>query len=189
MKSAGLIFGRMNPITKGHMILIDKLNSLNVDDKMVYLSHSQDKKKNPLPYEVKILFVKAMIESKYPNVEVVVSEKRTLPAILDDLHDRGYEKVEFLVGSDRYESFLKMLDSYNTYIPKDGSEPKRFKELIAISVGDERDENASGLASISATKARNYVKEGDFSSFWKIIPTDDKRLAAELFDELEKYLK
>ena len=47
----------MNPPTIGHQKLVDKLQTvarINNADPMVFLSHSADAKKNPLPYNSKV---------------------------------------------------------------------------------------------------------------------------------------
>jgi glycerol-3-phosphate cytidylyltransferase-like family protein len=43
----------MNPITKGHVAMINFAKEQG-SDVFVYLSHSQDSEKNPLPYDRKI---------------------------------------------------------------------------------------------------------------------------------------
>lgn len=48
-------FGRLNPPTLGHHKLVDTMASLAKGEKArLYLSHTQDKKKNPLSYEQKV---------------------------------------------------------------------------------------------------------------------------------------
>lgn len=50
-------FGRFNPPTIGHGKLLDKVASVRPDAKYyVFVSHTQDAKKNPLDYETKISF-------------------------------------------------------------------------------------------------------------------------------------
>ncbi len=53
--------GRMNPITVGHEKLVNKIKSVakqNSATPKVFISHSQDAKKNPLDYGDKILLAK-----------------------------------------------------------------------------------------------------------------------------------
>ena len=61
MKKVVIAFGRMNPPTVGHEKLVTKIKSVarkNRATPLLYLSHSQDKKKNPLSYEDKIRLAK-----------------------------------------------------------------------------------------------------------------------------------
>ena len=63
-KTAVVSWGRMNPVTIGHEKLINAVIKKAVEKKgtpLIYLSHSEDKKKNPLPYDQKILFAKAAL--------------------------------------------------------------------------------------------------------------------------------
>lgn len=188
MKSAGFIFGRMNPITIGHMEVIKTLDSLNVDDKFIYLSHTQDKKKNPLPYESKIAYVTAILKFKFPDIKVVKSERRRLVSIIFDLYDAGYRDVQIVMGSDDVAPIQLLIDNIKNYIPTDGSEPKRFENISIVKAGQDRDENGEGVASVSATKVRKLAKEGNFEEFKKFIPSKDPYLIKALYDELRMYL-
>ena len=54
-----ITFGRMNPITVGHEKLVQKVLSVAAKQKAtprVFLTHTQDKKKNPLQYNDKVKF-------------------------------------------------------------------------------------------------------------------------------------
>ena len=69
-------FGRMNPPTMGHGILIDKVlaeASSNNADHMVFASVSQDSKKNPLSFSQKMGYLKTFFPkvnfSKDPTVK------------------------------------------------------------------------------------------------------------------------
>ena len=62
--TAVFTFGRLNPPTTGHGKLIDAMareQNKNVGSKMhVFVSHSQDAKKNPLDYKRKVAYIKKM---------------------------------------------------------------------------------------------------------------------------------
>ena len=56
-RTAVLAFGRMNPPTRGHQLIIDKINDtarMYGGTPMLFLSHSNDSKKNPLSYDIKL---------------------------------------------------------------------------------------------------------------------------------------
>ena len=85
-KTAVVAFGRMNPPTIGHQKLVDKMASLAQGEKAkLFLSHTQDKKKNPLSYEQKIRYAKEAFE---PKVDVVDSPARTVIEVLADLYNQ-----------------------------------------------------------------------------------------------------
>ncbi len=60
-KIAYFTFGRMNPPTIGHEKLLDKLSATaGKNQYFVFLSQTQDKKKNPLDYNSKVKHVRKM---------------------------------------------------------------------------------------------------------------------------------
>ena len=62
-KTIVLVFGRFNPPTVGHELLIKvvkKVASNNNADYAIYVSRTQDKKKNPLSVERKIHYLNLM---------------------------------------------------------------------------------------------------------------------------------
>ena len=68
-KNVFFTFGRMNPPTIGHGLLIDKLASMsNRNPYRIYLSQSQDSKKNPLSYNDKVKFSRKMFRKHVPKI-------------------------------------------------------------------------------------------------------------------------
>ena len=62
-------FGRMNPPTIGHEKLLDKLSaSAGKNPYRLYLSQSQDAKKNPLDYKTKVKFARKMFPKHARNI-------------------------------------------------------------------------------------------------------------------------
>ena len=60
-KHVAFCFGRMNPPTIGHARLLNTTSrASNGGDYYIFLSHTQDSKKNPLDYQNKVNFVKAI---------------------------------------------------------------------------------------------------------------------------------
>ena len=57
MKEASFTFGRFNPPTTGHQLLVNKLKKLG-GDRLLFTSHSNDKLKNPLTHKQKISFLR-----------------------------------------------------------------------------------------------------------------------------------
>src|SRR5210317_1237409 len=106
-------FGRMNPPTIGHGKLLDKLASVSGSNPYkVYLSQTQDAKKNPLTFLQKIKHVRKMFPK---HARQIVSNNKVKTAIdaLVDLYNQGYTKVIMVVGSDRIREFDVLLNKYN----------------------------------------------------------------------------
>lgn len=164
-----LTFGRMNPPTVGHEKLVKKVVAVagNKATPMVFLSHSQDKKKNPLDYEDKIRFAKAA----FGNV-VQASPAKNLIDILKTLQNK-FKELTLVVGSDRVSEFETLLNKYN------GKE-FNFAKITVVSAG-ERDPDAEGVEGMSASKMRAAVQDGDEKKFISGLPQRLKPHGKEVF--------
>jgi len=112
-KSIYFTFGRMNPPTIGHGKLLDALASkAGRSPYRVYVSQSQDKKKNPLQYKDKIKHARKMFPK---HARSIVSNKKvkTIIDVLATLYDEGYRNVSVVVGADRLSEFDILLNKYN----------------------------------------------------------------------------
>ena len=168
----------MNPITTGHELLVKKLNKVARQknaDVAIYLSQSQDPKKNPLPYLEKIRYAKAAF-----GPIVKVSRARTVIEVLKEL-DKDYDNVVMVVGSDRVPEFQQLLNKYNQ---KDFT----FDSVEVVSAGA-RDPDATDVTGMSASKMREFAREGDLESFRMGLPDKLKRRAEEIFKKVRKGMK
>ena len=188
MKTAGITFMRANPPTAGHFLIVEALHNLDADKKYIYLSHSQDSKKNPLDYNTKAAFLQTFVNEKYNDVSVKYSDARTIIDVLVEVN-KEFDSVIIIVGSDRVDEFKNRIFMYNGHPTKQGFIPYKFENIEVISVGEERNENGDFLSSMSATKQRELAKENNFEEFRKGVPTSDDSLAYELFKELRKAMK
>jgi nicotinic acid mononucleotide adenylyltransferase len=157
-RTAVLSFGRMNPPTIGHQKLMKKLIEVGKKEggiPMLFLSHSQDKKKNPLSYQEKLKFVRSNAPS---GLRVMDSQARTIYEVIDTLVKQGFVDIIVVCGSDRVEEFSR-IENYK--------EKMGFSSFKIVSSG-ERDTDSDNLEnSISASKMREYAKEENFDSFAK----------------------
>lgn len=152
-KVAVFTFGRMNPPTAGHKKVIDKVMHLGSEgDHIVFLSQTQDKKKNPLDWKTKVAFVKEM----FPGIKVANAPEAKSPfQALEWLEKQGYTDVKVVVGSDRVEEFTTRMTPY----AKD-----MFNSFEVVNAGS-RDPDAEGVSGMSATKAREAAVAGDEAKF------------------------
>ena len=157
MSKTVFAFGRMNPPTIGHEKLADKVAS---EAKRrgamphIYLSHTQNAKKDPLPYNVKIAIAK-----KAFGKTVTRSSSKTIIQVMQELEKMGHTEVVLVAGSDRVSDFETLLTKYN------GKE-YNFDKIEVVSAGV-RDPDAEGVAGMSASKLRAIAKEGDYDTFAK----------------------
>jgi hypothetical protein len=174
------VFGRMNPPTIGHKQLLDTAKSVGGDYR-IFLSQTQDPKKNPLDYQTKINFVKEMFPEHADNV-VDDGGLNTVVKVADWLYNNGYKNATFVAGSDRLEAMKQLLTTYN------GVEGKahgfyKFEVLNFKSSGD-REDGAEGVAGVSASNARAAAANGDFEAFKE--STGAGELAQSLYDAVRQ---
>jgi|TARA_B110000503_G_scaffold62168_1_gene98522 hypothetical protein len=177
-KKAVITFGRMNPPTVGHEKLLNKMIKTAIDVKgtpLVYLSKTQDAKKNPLSYNDKIKFAQLMFGKKY----VIKSEARTIIEVAKELQKK-YSDLVIVVGSDRVREFDTLLNKYN------GKE-YQYNSIEVVSAG-ERDPDSEGVDGMSASKMRALAVDGDMAEFSKGVPSTNNTLVKSLYTAVRKGL-
>jgi hypothetical protein len=153
-------------------------------DMKIFVSQSQDPKKNPLDYPTKIKFIKEMFPEYAGNV-VDNAGLNTVVKVASYLHSEGYNSATFVAGSDRLEDMKKLLTQYN------GVEGKahgfyKFDVLDFVSSGD-REDGAEGVAGVSASGAREAAANNNFEKFREA--TGAGELAKPLFAAVRKGMK
>ena len=179
-KHVAFCFGRMNPPTIGHARLLNTTSrASNGGDYYIFLSHTQDSKKNPLDYNTKVDFVKAM----YPQHADRVSygSLRTIMEIMEFLYHNNYTDVTYVCGNDRLPAFKELLNKYNGV--EGGKTYYKFNSIDIVSSGP-RDPDDDGVAGASASAARAAAEAGDKEEFKKI--TGAGRFAPQLYKAVRK---
>jgi hypothetical protein len=179
-KSVAFCFGRMNPPTIGHARLLNTTaRASNGGDYYIFLSHTQDSKKNPLDYNTKVDFVKSM----YPQHADRVSygSLRTIMDIMEFLYHNNYTDVIYVCGNDRLPAFKELLNKYNGV--EGGKTYYKFNSIDIVSSGP-RDPDDDGVAGASASAARAAAEAGDKEEFKKI--TGAGRFASQLYRAVRK---
>jgi phosphopantetheine adenylyltransferase len=176
-KTIVFAFGRFNPPTTGHELLIKAVKKLAQQkraDHVIYASRSQDAKKNPLSVERKVHYLNMMFPSTHfvganDNVRTFIEAAKEL--------NKKYKNIIMVAGSDRVAEFTRLLNTYN------GKE-FNFDTIEVISAG-ERDPDADNATGMSATKMRTLASKGDYAQFKKGLPSsmrdiDGKRLMNDI---------
>ena len=185
-------FGRHNPPHLGHKLTMDHANDLagNIGenaqaDQRFYTSRSQDPKKNPLPYEMKVDHLKRMFpehSEKWDTDDRV----RTVLGAATKAHDDGYKNFHFIGGGDRKQGMEDLLRKYNGNL-------YNFDNIYSHSAG-ERDENMEGddpIAKLSASRQRKAAMNGDFDGFAEGLGIGENYTmedAQELFQNLRQFM-
>jgi hypothetical protein len=179
-KSVAFCFGRMNPPTIGHARLLNTTARASAGgDYYIFLSHTQDSKKNPLDYNTKIDFVKSMYPQHADHVSY--GSLRTIMEIMEFLYHNNYTDVTYVCGNDRLPAFKELLNKYNGV--EGGKTYYKFNSIDIVSSGP-RDPDDDGVAGASASAARAAAEAGDKEEFKKI--TGAGRFAPQLYKAVRK---
>lgn len=168
-------FGRMNPPTIGHGKLVDAVTTIaksRKHDVKIFLSHSEDKDKNPLSYQQKIKYATTAFGSVIEK-----SPARTIIEVMKSMQ-RQYQHIVLVVGSDRVKDFSKLLNQYN------GRE-YNFKTIDVVSAG-QRDPDGDAVSAMSASKMRAAAKAGDIKAFQSGLPQRLRGHATEMIKQIQR---
>ena len=163
MSTAVIVFGRFNPPTIGHEKLINAVIAINQRESgtaLIYGSHTQDSRTNPLTHKQKFKWLIKMFPRMKKSLQSNATEKNVFEVAVD-LNGK-YDKLIMVAGSDRVDEFTSLLNSYNGMKSKHGF--YEFKEIEVISAG-ERDPDADIASGMSASKMRKAATQGDFEAF------------------------
>ncbi len=179
-------FGRFNPPTIGHEKLIMKVakTSSGSKDYSIFASQSQSPAKDPLPYALKVAYMRKIFKKHSRNI-IADTKIRNVFDIAVRLHGQGYKSITMIAGSDRVKEFERLLNQYN------GVEGKKhgyygFDEIRVISAG-ERDPDAEGVEGMSASKMRAAATANSFDIFKQGVASDETT-ARKLFNDVRKYM-
>ncbi len=150
-------FGRYSPTTKGHIAHFQAIKAFAAKNNVpyrVYTSRTVDNKKNPVPVDAKIQYIKKAI----PDLEIAPAIN--MFKLLDELIPQGFKQIIYFAGGDYFEEGSeenKMFARLISYAAEKGV------ELKAMSSGDR-------TPGISGSDLRAAVINGDFATFLKASP-------------------
>ena len=182
-KEITFTFGRLNPPTIGHGKLFDSVARVaSGGTYRIYVSQSQDPKKNPLEYTQKVKYIRKMFP-KHARSVILDRDIRSLFDVLTELYDQGYTQANFVVGSDRVSEFERLTAKYNGVKGRHGF--YNFQGGVNVISAGERDPDAEGVTGMSASKMRSAASANDFQTFSKGLPSGFKD-AKDLFNDVRK---
>ena len=172
MTPAAFCFGRMNPPTLGHSALMKKTIQEGGNNSFIFLSNTQNSKKDPLNPETKAEFVKKI----YPEYASYMVDEKVLNPIYaaNYLYRKGFRNMIFVAGSDRLGdnpgSLEKILISWNSgpVRSKDFNTDPKGREQVAltfVSSGDRDPDTTEGISGISGSLARKMASENNEQGF------------------------
>ena len=180
-------FGRHNPPHIGHKLVLDQAHEVAKNegaDQRFYTSHSQDRKKNPLPRDTKIKFLKQMFPQHKEKWDTDDNVK-TLLQVPQKAQNDGYKNFHMMVGGDRQQEVENLLRKYqgNLY---------DFENIYTHSAGNRDDQGLDDdpIAKISASKQRRAAQNDDFDGFMEGIELHDSFTmddAKDLFNQVKMF--
>lgn len=166
-------FGRYSPVSKGHIAHFQAIKAFSEKNGMpycVYTSRTVDNKKNPVPVDAKIAYIKRAI----PDLNIAPAIN--MFKLLDELLPKGFKKIVYFAGGDYFDEGSeenKMFSRLVSYAAEHGV------ELTAMSSGDR-------TPGISGSDLRKAVISGDFKTFLQASPVGIGNLseqdAQQMFD-------
>ncbi len=173
-----ITYGRFQPVTWGHQssfnVIKDKASE-NGCDYRLFISHTNDKRKNPLSQKDKLKWMKLLLPDHAKKfIAINPSDPQTcIRYCMSNESDLPYASDEcvYMVGSDRVNA-MQYLHNYNACNPNHKSVDFSMKYFEVRSTG-KRDADGDTF-SISGTKMRNWAKAGDIDEFKAGLPKDHK---------------
>jgi nicotinamide mononucleotide adenylyltransferase len=168
-KQVVIAFGDFQPPTTSHELLIKTVSNLATEQKsaqFIYTSLTEDSKKNPLPADRKIYFLKRMFsEANFRTAEDLLQAAKEL--------NEKYNSIVLVTGSDLVQEYQKLLEKNNGKL-------FNFTKIAVVSSG-----TLDADAESNVSKIREAVKKGDQSTFKESLPNtlttlDSKRLMNEM---------
>jgi hypothetical protein len=167
-KLAVFTFGRFNPPTRGHDLLVTKVRDIakaKGGTPFVFPSVTVDvpskltgkldpsKSRNPLTWDIKIKHIQQLFQCG----DIVVRESDIISPhdVIPYLHQQGFTSVIFVVGADRVEEFTRRWLPYAARV---------FTSAQIKNIGI-RDPNRKGVVGMSASNAREAARHNNCDEF------------------------
>lgn len=166
-KTAVVVWGRMNPPTRGHQRIVNVANELAIEhqgDAYLVLSKTVNDK-NPLKYADKI----SLAEQAFGDRINVVNEQSIKTIVhMAQFFSETHNNLVVVTGEEQAADYTKLFTEYNH---KDFD----FDSIYVVPV--ERDD-------ASATDARKAVKDGNLAEFTALLPRKIQDQAKTIFEQI-----
>ena len=183
-----IAFGRMNPPTIGHGVLVDKVlseASKRNADHFIFASASQDAKKNPLTHKQKVEYLKKFFpKAKFPLNKAIDPYSAVLYVC-----ELGYKNIIMVAGSDQVENFKNISKYKGKTADRDPKKRKySFDNFEVVQAGDVRDDDSQSVQGMSASKMRAAAFDNDFAKFATGVPGSDIAIKKKMYSDVRKGL-
>lgn len=175
MSAIVMTYGRFNPPTIGHELLIAKMKRILVPyvatDHYVYLSPTTGKN-NPLDFAYRY-----QLMNRAFGRDAIVSEiqHKDVFAAVKWAYELGFSELYLVVGGDRHEELKKRLPKYNGSLYK-------FSHIEVLNAGDRND--SDGIEGMSSTRMREAAQLGDYEAFESGLPRKLRSMSRDIYDRV-----
>jgi hypothetical protein len=176
-------FGRHQPPHLGHGRVLDHAKNLSGNigeneeaDLLHHTSRSQDPKQNPIPFLMKLMFLKKLFPDHAENWDAD-ENVTSLVGMAKKAHQKGYKNLHVVSGSDKQQGIEDFLRRYNGNLFD-------FENIYSHKAG-ERDMDDDPISQLKGEDQRKFALNDDLDGFMGGYKLSDKFTmndAKQLFD-------
>lgn len=200
LQPAAIIIGRYQPPHLGHYAIIDMVKEHIKNHADIYPNpivividgekSSKDKKRNPLTPDDRISVMRA--SGRASGVKYLIA--KDVISAMEKLKAAGFEAAITATGSDRNDSYIKILDKYyESGVKRKNLSLKRSELDVKPETIDDilnNFDHDTSVEFISGTLIRATVEKGDFDKFAIMTGlTENTDLAKSIFNKIKKSMK
>lgn len=174
MEKVNILMGRFQPITMGHIKCAETAwKEKGVKTILLIVDTTKEDAKHPFATTMLISTYKKLNKEFDYIADVIVVKSADIVKNIELCREAGYEPISWSCGTDRVDSYKKMIAKYGPQIGLADD-----FEVIEIKRSDD---------DISATQVRNALLKGDTKTFEKLTPKSIHSLYSKLKKNVDMY--
>lgn len=174
-KQAALAFGRLNPATVGHELMVDAIKQQPGDSFLFISDRAAKLPTDPLSPIQKLDWARLSFNG------IAVGLAKTAFLAVDRLYKMGYTDIVFVEGEDK---LFPIIERYNNVETK--LHHYKFNSIKQYKLT--RNPDADDATGMSASKMRQAVLDNNFEEFKSGVTQPAQPKAQEMFDTLRQIL-
>jgi len=171
-KTAAFAFGRLNPATNGHELLVEEIKKQGVDSFLFLSDRPAKVPTDPLSPQEKLDWARKSFNG------IAVGLAKTALIAADRLYKMGYTNLIYLEGEPKMG---KVIQTYNGQ--KKDLHDYNFKSIDLVRLT--RDPDAEDPTGMSASKLRQTVLDNNLQGFMSGVTKQAQPHAEEMFKKLQ----
>lgn len=173
-KEITIVRGSFNPPIAAHEKLFETAYKVSSGGKYrIHSTHLNNDTDQPLLYEKKIKYMRKMFPRHARSI--VMDSHNSIQAVMSELYDQGYNRVNIVVEENKVISTEKILEKYNGVKTRHGF--YNFPNGINVI--------SAGTINVPTNIISESVTENDYQQFCKLLPSSFKE-SKEMFNDIRK---